>query len=54
MHALNGSHQTWLKTYKPLLIIGVFILGVSFITSKDRLNPGMNHFMVGFYLVFRS
>ena len=48
--------KSWLGTYKPLLIIFAFITGISLLTA--RINNQfewmlfMNHFMVGFFLVF--
>lgn len=48
--------QSWLKTYKPLLLIAAFITGVSFLTSYNGIEPDwtmwMNHFMAGFFIVF--
>lgn len=48
--------QSWLKTYKPLLLIAAFITGVSFLTSYNGIEPNwtmwMNHFMAGFFIVF--
>lgn len=53
---LKAEDQNWLKAYKPLLLIGVFITGVSFLTSwiDNQLNEilWMNHFMAGFFIVF--
>ncbi|HBK89852.1 MAG: heavy metal-associated domain-containing protein [Cyclobacteriaceae bacterium] len=48
----DETAKSWLSTYKPLLIIGLFITGVSFITSEGNLHDGMNYFMAGFFLVF--
>lgn len=60
--ALNGNHheeaeaaQSWLATYKPLLLIVVFILGVSLITAASSDSFGMTamrYFMAGFFIVF--
>ncbi|HWA36116.1 MAG TPA: MauE/DoxX family redox-associated membrane protein [Cyclobacteriaceae bacterium] len=48
--------KSWLATYKPLLIIFLFISGVSLIAStKGNSVDGMsfmNFFMAGFFLVF--
>ncbi len=44
--------KSWLATYKPLLIIALFITGVSMIESGGSLHIGMNYFMAGFFLVF--
>ena len=55
-HSHHGSKEetgkSWLSTYKPLLIIGLFITTVSLITSGGNLHHGMNYFMAGFFLVF--
>jgi copper chaperone CopZ len=44
--------KSWLATYKPILLIGSFIAGVSILTSNGSLHSGMNTFMAGFFLVF--
>jgi cation transport ATPase len=44
--------KSWLATYKPLLIIAAFIIGVAIIEAKGSLFLGMNYFMAGFFLVF--
>lgn len=48
--------QSWLKTYKPLLLIAAFITGISFLTSYNDIETDwtiwMNHFMAGFFIVF--
>jgi cation transport ATPase len=48
--------KTWLATYKPLLIIFLFITGVSLIASSEGTTVDgmsfMNSFMAGFFLVF--
>ena len=52
-HAMKDEiAKSWLATYKPLLIIALFIAGVSLITSHGSLHLGMNYFMAGFFLVF--
>ena len=56
-HAMKQEAAvSWLKTYKPLLLIGGFIAGISLLTS---LHAGelpammwMNNFMAGFFIVF--
>jgi cation transport ATPase len=52
----QAQETSWLKTYKPLLLIGMFITLVSGISSySDAHIDGMlwmNHFMAGFFLVF--
>lgn len=58
--ATDHSHHTmqaettksWFVTYKPLLLIGLFISGVALITANGSLHKGMNVFMAGFFLVF--
>ena len=44
--------KSWLATYKPILLIGGFIAGVSILTANGNLHSGMNTFMAGFFLVF--
>ena len=44
--------KSWFVTYKPLLLIGVFISGVALLTANGSLHTGMNTFMAGFFLVF--
>lgn len=48
--------KTWLATYKPLLIVFAFILGVSLLTSahSDGIHwmHFMRNFMAGFFIVF--
>ena len=48
--------KSWIETYKPLLIIFGFIIGISFLiqSSEDTFNwmQWMNHFMAGFFLIF--
>ena len=52
-HRVAGSEtKSWLATYKPLLVIAVFITGVSLLTSGGSSHMAMNHFMAGFFLVF--
>jgi copper chaperone CopZ len=44
--------KSWFATYRPLLLIAVFITGVSILISEGSLHVGMNAFMAGFFLVF--
>lgn len=48
--------KSWLETYKPILIVFGYILGVTLLvefSSADFLwMRWMNHFMAGFFLVF--
>jgi cation transport ATPase len=44
--------KSWLATYKPILLIGGFVAGVSILTANGSLHSGMNTFMAGFFLVF--
>lgn len=48
--------KSWLQTYKPLLLIAVFITGVSLLTSWNGTEISwmkwMNTFMAGFFIVF--
>lgn len=52
-HNMKTEETTsWLKTYKPLLLLTGFIAGVSILTAHGSLHSGMNIFMAGFFLVF--
>lgn len=52
-HTMKAEEtKSWFATYKPLLLIGLFIAGVAFITANGSLHTGMNSFMAGFFLVF--
>lgn len=48
--------KSWLLTYKPLLLITAFIMGVALITSSNGVSINtmkwMNSFMAGFFIVF--
>ena len=53
LHSMEAQEtKSWIATYKPLLIIGTFILGVSALTANGSFHMGMNYFMAGFFLVF--
>jgi hypothetical protein len=47
-----GSAKSWFATYKPLLIIALYITGISALLAQGSLHLGMNYFMAGFFLVF--
>ncbi len=49
---IEVKQESWLTTYKPLLLIAFFITSVSIFTSHGNLHSGMNTFMAGFFLVF--
>lgn len=53
---ISEEERSWLATYKPLLLIVLFIFGVSLLTAvKDnKINSLllMNNFMAGFFIVF--
>lgn len=59
---INGGHhqpvdaeKSWFATYKPLLLIVAFILGVSLIAAASSESFGMaamRYFMAGFFIVF--
>ena len=56
-HERNVSRfNEWLKTYKPLLLVTLFITGTSFLSAYDidSINGmlWMQNFMAGFFLVF--
>lgn len=52
----KGSIKTWVTTYKPILIIGAYLVTVSLSIelsqAKFSLAHWMSHFMGGFFLVF--
>jgi copper chaperone CopZ len=51
-----GAEVSWFATYKPLLLIFVFIAGISIITARigNEIHwmKCMNNFMAGFFLTF--
>jgi copper chaperone CopZ len=53
--ALEQS-KSWFNTYKPILLIFSYILGLSFLIQYNNLHfdvmQFMRHFMAGFFLVF--
>ncbi len=54
-HPEIATEKSWLSTYKPLLLIVIFILGVSLIAAGGAPNFGMmtmRYFMAGFFIVF--
>jgi copper chaperone CopZ len=55
-HEMKSSEASWLQTYKPILLIFVFITGVSGLVSYHHNSihwmQFMNIFMAGFFLVF--
>lgn len=51
-HSEKTDHESWFKTYKPLLLIFGFITVVSLIAAKGNAIDSMNYFMSGFFLVF--
>lgn len=54
-HTMQESGRSWLATYKPLLLIFVFITGVSLIASYNNevdWKRFMEYFMAAFFLVF--
>lgn len=48
--------QDWITTYKPVLIIGLYIIGITLLIeinrNEFRLENWMSNFMGGFFLVF--
>ena len=58
LHHAMPAEQTnsWLNTYRPVLLIGAYITGAAFLieTVKGDFNwhTWMQHFMAGFFLVF--
>lgn len=58
MHHARPAEETnsWLNTYKPVLLIGVYISGATLLSETVRgdfnWHTWMQHFMAGFFLVF--
>lgn len=56
MPELVQAKKTWFQTYKPLLLVFAFILGISLIASFQspvfNASLWMNHFMAGFFITF--
>lgn len=58
MHYTMSNEETtsWIKTYKPILLVFGYILGVTLIaeavTGSFLWMRWMSHFMAGFFLVF--
>ena len=56
--SVEEGKKSWLETYKPILLVFSYILGVTLLV--EYTNGGflwmrwMNHFMAGFFLVFSS
>jgi copper chaperone CopZ len=53
--ATSEETKTWFETYKPILLIFVFITGISFLAElRGTFNAmrWMNNFMGGFFLAF--
>ena len=52
----DEENKSWLATYKPILLIFAYIIGiillVEMIQGEFFLMRWMNHFMAGFFLVF--
>lgn len=52
----NEETISWLKTYKPILLIFAYITAISFFIEWEQGSlewmRWMNHFMAGFFLVF--
>lgn len=58
MHAATAveEEKPWIVTYKPILIIGAFITGITLLIEMGNggfnWERGMQNFMAGFFLVF--
>lgn len=50
--AMTESTKSWFTTYKPILLIAVYITGMATILANGNFHLGMNYFMAGFFLVF--
>jgi copper chaperone CopZ len=55
-HTTEEKPASWLGTYKPVLLIGAYITGISlllqFFNTTFDLSDWMRHFMAGFFLAF--
>jgi copper chaperone CopZ len=55
-HPQINLPKTWFQTYRPLLTIFAYILGVTFLLEINAqaisMTRAMSHFMAGFFLVF--
>ncbi len=55
MPAIEGK-SSWFATYKPILLIGAYITGITLLTQAVNgsfdLGTWMQHFMAAFFLVF--
>jgi len=53
---LNEQTKSWFKSYKPIILIFIYILSVTliiqYIGAEFNLQEWMRHFMSGFFLVF--
>lgn len=50
-----GESKTWIGTYKPLLIIGTYLTGLTLLLELEKgfdWHSWMQNFMAGFFLVF--
>lgn len=58
MHHMKSTEETasWLTTYKPILVIGVYITGITLLIEVVRggfnVEMWMQNFMAAFFLVF--
>jgi cation transport ATPase len=51
----NKMQQSWLQTYKPIIVIGLYILGITVlyeIANSYSWESWMLNFMAGFFLTF--
>ena len=52
----DEAKKTWIETYKPVLLIFAYILGITLLVEYSTGDffwmRWMNHFMAGFFLVF--
>lgn len=55
-HAMGEPPKSWLQTYKPVLLIFVFITGTSLLAQANATGFSwmlwMRHFMAGFFIAF--
>jgi hypothetical protein len=54
--SLNQDKSSWIKTYKPIFLLFIYITGLSLIVSYNNVtfdfHKAMNTFMAGFFIAF--
>lgn len=56
MHPTEEANKSWIATYKPILLVGAYITGITllvqFASGSFHWEHWMRHFMAAFFLVF--